>query len=71
MDTPPVIPLDTQLRMALIKENHLSAEYAYMRGIVASHEREIAILSLSVVMLLCVNYYLIMKMHKIERAANE
>jgi len=60
----PVLPLETQLRMALIQEQHLSKEYAYMKSIVASHERELAWLSLVVVILGCMNYYLLTQVSK-------
>lgn len=63
MSVDPVIPIDTQMRMALIQERHLSNEYAYMRTIVASHERELMWLSLGLASLAIVNYYLIMKVY--------
>ena len=57
------IPEDTLLRMALISEKHLSKEYEYMRKIVASHEREIAWLSLGLVLMAVTNYALIIKLY--------
>jgi hypothetical protein len=67
----PVIPMETQMRMALIQERHLSNEYAYMKSIVSSHEREIAVLSAAVVILLIVDYCLIVRLVKVERTTNE
>lgn len=65
------IPIDTQLRMVLIKENHLTREYAYMRSIVASHEKEIAWLSLGLALMALTNYYLLMKLWKAGETSDE
>ena len=60
-DNIPTIPFDTQLRMVLIKEKHLQDEYAYMKSIVASHEKELAWLTVIVAILAATNYYLVIK----------
>ena len=70
-DNIPTIPMETQMRMALIQERHLSSEYAYMRTIVASHERELAWLSLGLASLAVLNYYLLVKLYKTERPTDD
>jgi hypothetical protein len=68
MEEEVIIPTDTLMRMALIQENHLKGEYAYMRKIVSSHEKELAWLSLGLVALACMNYYLCVKIYRMEQA---
>ncbi len=61
------IPTDTLLRMALISENHLKGEYEYLRVMVSAHEKELAFLSLGLVLMAIVNYALLVKLYKVER----
>ena len=71
MDEPLTLPIDTQIRMVLISERHLANEYAYMRSIVASHEKELAWLTVGVAGLLLLDYYLMMRLYKMEKRPNE
>lgn len=64
------IPDTVLLRMAIISENHLKGEYEYMRKIVASHEKELAVVWLLLALAVVVDYYLIVKVYKMDKEPN-
>ena len=64
------IPSDTQLKFVTIHQQHLTKEFDYHKQVLKAHEIELAWVSVVLVILIGIDYYVLMRLRKVEREDN-
>jgi hypothetical protein len=60
-------PKDVEFRMIVQHQQFITNEFTYYKALLRAHENELFWLSLGLVTVLCFNYYMIWRVHKVER----